>query len=46
LRATAGNALKPEARSTQIFADGRQDTLREVSGKSQRTFKLAAEVAL
>jgi outer membrane receptor protein involved in Fe transport len=46
LRATASNALKPETRSTQIFDDGQHDTLREVAGKGQRTFKLAAEVAL
>ena len=46
LRATASNALEPETRSTQIFEDGRHDSLREVSGKGQRTFKLAAEVAL
>ena len=46
LRATAGNVLKPETRSTQIFEDGHHDSLREVSGKGQRTLKLAAEVAL
>ncbi|KQV46476.1 MULTISPECIES: TonB-dependent siderophore receptor [unclassified Duganella] len=46
LRATASNALGPDTRNTQIFEDGRQDALREVTGSGQRTFKLAAEVAL
>ena len=46
LRATASNALNPDARSTQIFEDGRRYAVREVTGSGQRTFKLAAEVAL
>lgn len=46
LRATASNALKPDTRNTQLFEDGRHDALREVTGSGQRTFKLAAEVAL
>jgi outer membrane receptor protein involved in Fe transport len=46
LRATAGNALRPGTRSTQLFEDGRHDTVREVAGRGERTFRLSAEVAL
>lgn len=46
LRATASNALSLDTCNTQIFEDGRHDSLRSVTSSGQRTFKLAAEVAL
>ncbi len=46
LRATAGNALRPGVRSTQAFQDGLHDTVREVTGSGERTFRLSAELAL
>lgn len=46
VRVTASNALRSGTRSTQVFEDGRQDTLREVTGRGERIFRLSAEVAL